>query len=134
MKKVFSGKIYSSIGNGNWAHEIPAYTGSLQPLLIHVEIQLTVRHFCLLFDDKIKCGHFASDKEISQQNRHFKSLNRKFEIQDHAIVNTLRNFKFSSNKICWSTGIKFTVVELFNKIWRMILLRCSWCRCSNKFC
>ena len=29
---------------------------------------------------------------------------------------TPRNFKFSSNKICWSTGIKFTLVELFNKI------------------
>ena len=29
---------------------------------------------------------------------------------------TLRNFKFSSNKICWSTGIKFTLAESFNKI------------------
>jgi len=28
---------------------------------------------------------------------------------------TLRNFRFSSNKICWSTGLKYTLVESFVK-------------------
>ena len=39
----------------------------------------------------------------------------------HKIVEyTLRYFKFSSNKICWSTGIKFTLAESFNKIWNFL--------------
>ena len=42
------------------------------------------------------------------------------------------NFKFSSNKISWSTGIKFTLAESFVKFCWMILLRWIWCRCSNK--
>ena len=29
---------------------------------------------------------------------------------------TLRNFKFSSYKICWSNGIKFTLAESFVKL------------------
>ena len=28
---------------------------------------------------------------------------------------TLRNLKFSSNKICWTTGTKFTLAESFVK-------------------
>ena len=39
----------------------------LQPLLIHVEIQPNVHHFCLLFVDKIERCHFARDKEISNK-------------------------------------------------------------------
>ena len=31
-------------------------------------------------------------------------------------THTLRNFEFSSNKICRSTGIKFTLAKSFNKI------------------
>ena len=52
----------------------------------------------------------------------------------HHNDNTLRNFKFSFYKISLSPGIKFTLAESSHKIWRMILLRWIWYRCSNKFC
>ena len=50
------------------------------------------------------------------------SLNQEFYFDSpddilklHNIYCTLRNLKFSSNKICWSTGLKYTLAESFVK-------------------
>ena len=42
-------------------------------------------------------------------------INDNIESFKFLFIYTLRNFKFSSDKICWSTGIKYTLGESFVK-------------------
>ena len=48
-----------------------------------------------------------------------RKVNPGFQVPQHTLI----NFKFSSNKICWSTGIKFTLAESFVKFCLIIFLR-----------
>ena len=76
------------------------------------------------FNFEIWSYSFFQDTSSDQQRFNIKCLVRSIDYK--IIIQTwlltfwfiLRNFKFSSNKICWSIGIKFT----FNKIWRMVNL------------
>ena len=65
----------------------------------------TLKNFILILNKMVEIQY-----DIFLQRKEEKSSKR--EKKDY----TLRNLKFSSNKICWSTGIKFILAESFNKI------------------